>query len=76
MGTAVTTTLLLALLTVALVGLGGLLGGRGGTVLAFGLAVVMNRQLLVLGPDRAAAPLPARRNRSPVITKEMMVRCR
>jgi heat shock protein HtpX len=38
----VKTTLLLALLTVFLVGLGGAVGGRGGMVLAFGLAIVMN----------------------------------
>ena len=36
------TTLLLALLTVFLVGLGSAVGGRGGMVLAFGLAIVMN----------------------------------
>lgn len=39
---AVKTTLLLALLTVLLVGIGSALGGRSGMVLAFGLAVVMN----------------------------------
>lgn len=38
----VKTTLLLALLTVFLVGLGSAVGGRGGMVLAFGLAIVMN----------------------------------
>jgi len=42
MGNTVKTTLLLALLTVFLVGLGSVLGGRGGMVLAFGLAIVMN----------------------------------
>lgn len=36
------TTVLLALLTVFLVGLGSILGGRGGMTLAFGLAIVMN----------------------------------
>lgn len=42
MGNTIKTTLLLALLTVFLVGLGSVLGGRGGMVLAFGLAIVMN----------------------------------
>jgi heat shock protein HtpX len=42
MGNTIKTTLLLALLTVFLVGLGSVLGGRSGMVLAFGLAVVMN----------------------------------
>jgi len=42
MGNTIKTTLLLALLTVFLVGLGSVLGGRGGMLLAFGLAVVMN----------------------------------
>lgn len=42
MGNMVKTTLLLALLTVLLVGVGGALGGRGGSLLAFGLAMVMN----------------------------------
>lgn len=42
MGNTVKTAFLLALLTVFLVGLGSVLGGRGGMVLAFGLAVVMN----------------------------------
>jgi heat shock protein HtpX len=42
MGNTVKTTVLLALLTVVLVGVGSALGGRGGMVLAFGLAVVMN----------------------------------
>jgi len=42
MGTAVKTTFLLGLLTVFLVGLGSAFGGRGGMVLAFGLAIVMN----------------------------------
>jgi heat shock protein HtpX len=42
MGNTVKTTLLLALLTVFLVGLGSVLGGRGGMIMAFGLAVVMN----------------------------------
>jgi heat shock protein HtpX len=42
MGNTIKTTLLLALLTVFLVGLGSALGGRGGMVLAFGLAVAMN----------------------------------
>jgi heat shock protein HtpX len=36
------TTLFLALLTGLFVAVGGLLGGRGGMVMAFGLAVVMN----------------------------------
>jgi heat shock protein HtpX len=42
MGNMVKTTLLLALLTVFLVGLGSVFGGRSGMLLAFGLAVVMN----------------------------------
>ncbi len=42
MGTTVKTAFLLALLTVFLVGLGSVLGGRGGMVLAFGFAIVMN----------------------------------
>lgn len=42
MGNTIKTTLLLALLTVLLVGLGDLVGGRGGMTLAFGLAIVMN----------------------------------
>jgi len=42
MGTTIKTTLLLALLTVFLVGMGGLAGGRSGMLLAFGLAIVMN----------------------------------
>lgn len=42
MGNTVKTTLLLALLTVLLVGLGSLVGGRGGMILAFGLAIAMN----------------------------------
>jgi heat shock protein HtpX len=42
MGNTVKTTFLLALLTVFLVGLGSVVGGRGGMVLAFGLAIVMN----------------------------------
>lgn len=42
MGNTVKTTFLLALLTVLLVGLGSLVGGRGGMILAFGLAIVMN----------------------------------
>jgi heat shock protein HtpX len=42
MGNTIRTTLLLALLTVLLVGLGSLVGGRGGMQLAFALAVVMN----------------------------------
>jgi heat shock protein HtpX len=42
MGNAIKTTLLLALLTVFLVGLGSLIGGRGGMMVAFALAIVMN----------------------------------
>jgi heat shock protein HtpX len=42
MANTIKTTMLLALLTVLLVGLGSAFGGRGGMVLAFGLAVVMN----------------------------------
>jgi len=42
MGNTIKTTFLLALLTVFLVGLGSALGGRGGMLLAFGLAVVVN----------------------------------
>jgi heat shock protein HtpX len=42
MGNTVKTTFLLALLTVFLVGIGDLAGGRGGMALAFGLAIVMN----------------------------------
>jgi heat shock protein HtpX len=42
MGNTIKTTLLLALLTVLLVGIGSAAGGRGGMVLAFGLAMVMN----------------------------------
>jgi heat shock protein HtpX len=42
MGTYVKTTLLLAALTLMLVGFGRVLGGRSGMQLAFGLAVVMN----------------------------------
>jgi heat shock protein HtpX len=42
MGNTIKTTLLLALLTVFLVGMGSLLGGRGGMIFAFGMAVVMN----------------------------------
>jgi heat shock protein HtpX len=42
MGNTIKTTLLLALLTVFLVGIGSAAGGRGGMVLAFGLAIVMN----------------------------------
>ena len=42
MGNTLKTTFLLALLTVVLVGVGSLLGGRSGMLLAFGLAVVMN----------------------------------
>lgn len=42
MGNSIKTTFLLALLTVFLVGLGSVIGGRGGMVLAFGLAIVMN----------------------------------
>jgi len=42
MGNTIKTTFLLALLTVFLVGLGSVVGGRGGMVLAFGLAIVMN----------------------------------
>jgi heat shock protein HtpX len=42
MGNYLKTTFLLTLLTVFLVGIGSLLGGRQGMVLAFGLAVVMN----------------------------------
>jgi len=42
MGNTLKTAFLLTLLTVFLVGVGSLLGGRGGMMLAFGLAVVMN----------------------------------
>lgn len=42
MGNTIKTTLLLGLLTGLLVALGSALGGRGGMVLAFGLAIVMN----------------------------------
>jgi heat shock protein HtpX len=42
MGNTIKTTLLLALLTVFLVGLGSALGGRSGMIFAFGMAVVMN----------------------------------
>jgi len=42
MGNILKTTFLLALLTVFLVGLGSVLGGRGGMMLAFGLAIAMN----------------------------------
>jgi len=42
MGNTIKTTLLLALLTVFLMGLGSLIGGRGGMTLAFVLAIVMN----------------------------------
>jgi heat shock protein HtpX len=42
MGNTIKTTFLLALLTVFLVGLGSTIGGRGGMVFAFGLAIVMN----------------------------------
>jgi heat shock protein HtpX len=42
MGNTIKTTLLLGLLTALLVTLGSVIGGRGGMVLAFGLAIVMN----------------------------------
>jgi heat shock protein HtpX len=42
MGNTIKTTFLLALLTVFLVGIGSAVGGRGGMVLAFGLAIAMN----------------------------------
>ena len=42
MGNTIKTTLLLGVLTALLVTLGSVLGGRGGMVLAFGLAIVMN----------------------------------
>ena len=42
MANAMKTTVFLALLTGLFVAVGGLLGGRGGMVMAFGLAVVMN----------------------------------
>ncbi|HEY5998040.1 MAG TPA: zinc metalloprotease HtpX [bacterium] len=42
MGNTIKTTLLLALLTALLVALGRVFGGRGGMVLAFGMAIVMN----------------------------------
>lgn len=42
MSNAIKTTFLLALLTVFLVAMGSLAGGRQGMILAFGLAVVMN----------------------------------
>ena len=42
MGNTIKTTLLLGVLTGLLVALGSAVGGRGGMVLAFGLAIVMN----------------------------------
>jgi heat shock protein HtpX len=42
MGNTIKTTLLLGVLTALLVMLGSVIGGRGGMVFAFGLAVVMN----------------------------------
>jgi heat shock protein HtpX len=42
MGNTIKTTLLLALLTVFLVGIGSILGGRGGMIFAFVMAIVMN----------------------------------
>jgi heat shock protein HtpX len=42
MGNTIKTTLLLALLTALLVALGRVFGGRGGMVLAFAMAIVMN----------------------------------
>ncbi len=42
MHNTIKTTLLLAALTGLLIVIGGALGGRGGMVLAFGFAIVMN----------------------------------
>lgn len=42
MGNTIKTTVLLALLTALLIVIGGALGGRGGMLLFFGIAVVMN----------------------------------